>query len=193
MTSDENKLQLELYKELGLEVRQYNSEVYATNRLMLPPLIIGLLVLYGKFEKFLGVDINNSEAVHQLVWFGCVIISLIWIFNVSRLAQLGHLHRETIRQCECKLGIKGHRKIAAIDKNSSISKIVRHNMLRFIGFGIYFALLLFKLKSINFLALLKSIGCCEVVSILVSGGVSFGIWYFYFKKPFRGISKEDAK
>ena len=56
---DENKLLLELYKELGLEVRQRSSERPATNRLMLPPLVIGLLVLYGKVEKFLGIEFKT--------------------------------------------------------------------------------------------------------------------------------------
>ena len=96
---DQNRLLLELYKELGLEVRQRSSERAATNRLMLPPLVIGLLVLYGEVEKFLGIEFNNPEAIHWLVWFGCVTISLIWICNMSRLAQLSHWHLKTQREC----------------------------------------------------------------------------------------------
>ena len=91
-----NKLSLELYKEVGNAVRQSISEVYATSRLMLPPLVIGLLVLYGEVKKFLGVEFQNAETLHYLVWSGCVIISLIWIFNVSRVAQVVHWHLETI-------------------------------------------------------------------------------------------------
>ena len=108
---DENKLSLELYKELGLEVRQRSSERSATNRLMLPPLVIGLLVLYGEVGTFLGVEFNNPEAMHRLVWLGCVVISLIWICNMSRLAQLSHWHLETQRECECKLGLLGHKRL----------------------------------------------------------------------------------
>ena len=97
MLNDQNKLLLELYKEMGLEGRQHGLERQATNRLMVPPLVIGLLVLYGEVEKFLGVEFNNPEAIHQLVWFGCFAISLIWICNMSRLAQLSHWNLETQR------------------------------------------------------------------------------------------------
>ena len=193
MISDEKKLTLELYKELGLEVRQFNSETYATNRLMLPPLIIGLLVLYGDVEKFLGVEFQNAEAVHWLVWLGCVLISLMWICNISRLAQLARWHLETSRQCEFKLGLIGHRRVFAIDENSRVSKILRHSALRFFGFGIYFSLLLtFPLQSMDFSEVptaLKFIVSSEthiaLIAVIVSGGLSFWIWYFYLKKPFR--------
>lgn len=175
MISEDNKLLLELYKELGYAVRQSTSEVYETNRLMLPPLVIGLLVLYGDVDKFLGVEFQNAEAVHDLVWFGCVIISLIWICNVSRLAQLVHWHLETMRQCESKLGLKGHKKIAQKDEKLAISKILRHNSLRLLGFGIYFYLLL---------NVPPTIFCCETLipwfSIGASVVLSFGIWYLYF-------------
>ena len=154
MISDEKKLMLELYKELGLEVRQFNSETYATNRLMLPPLIIGLLVLYGEVEKFLGVEFNNPEAIYQLVWFGSFAISLIWICNMSRLAQLSHWNLETQRECEHKLGIKGHKKIHEMDKkrekDSSVSKILRHSRLRLVGFGIYFSPFILYIKIYGF-------------------------------------------
>ena len=116
MLSDQKKLLLELYKELGLEGRQRGSERTATNRLMLPPLVIGLLVLYGEVETFLGVEFDNPEAIYRLVWFGCVVISLIWICNMSRLAQLSHWYLETQRECERNLGLIGHQKIAKKDK-----------------------------------------------------------------------------
>ena len=187
MSNDENKLSLELYKELGLEARQRSLETYATSRLMLPPLVIGLLVLYGEVEKFLGVEFKNPESIHWLVWFGCVVISLIWICNVSRLAQLSHWHLETQRQCERKLGLRGHRKIAKIDGKSFISKVLRHNMLRFVGFGIYFFLLLhYILQSMDFITVSPwFIGWHEwlilLFAILGSGGLSYSIWCLYFK------------
>ncbi len=189
---------LELYKEVGLAVRQFTSEVYATNRLMLPPLVIGLLVLYGDVTKFLGVEFQNAEAVHCLVWFGCVIISLIWICNVSRLAQVIHWHFETMRQCECELGLIGHRKIAQLDEKLGVSKILRHNVLRFIGFWIYFSLLLNVLPTsiffyetlIPWFSIVASgvlspgqillAGGTNIISIGVSAVLSFGIWCLYF-------------
>ena len=187
MSNDENKLSLELYKELGLEARQRSLETYATSRLMLPPLVIGLLVLYGEVETFLGVEFKNPEAIHWLVWFGCVVISLIWICNTSRLAQLSHWHLETQRQCERKLGLRGHRKIAKIDEKSFISKVLRHSMLRFVGFGIYFFLLLhYILQSMDFITVSPwFIGWHEwlilLFAILGSGGLSYSIWCLYFK------------
>ena len=172
--SDSNKLLLELYKELGLEARQYNMEVYATNRLMLPPLVIGLLVLYGEVEEFLGVKFQNDEVVHWLVCFGCIGISLIWILNVSRLAQLSRWHRETMIQCERQLGLLGHRKISAKDEESKISKIVRHNTLRFIGFAGYFSLLVrFMLQRIDSNELI-----IWILSFLGGLIVSYLIWVF---------------
>lgn len=189
MISEEKKLLLELYKELGIEVRHFNSEVYATNRLMLPPLVIGLLVLYGDVEKFLGVEFQNAEVVHQLVWFGCVPISLMWICNVSRLTQLVHLNRKTLRECECKLGLKGHRKIAEMDEKSTVSKVLRHSALRFTGFGIYFSLLLnFLLKSI-----FSDEGFIPWVTIGGSIGLSVWVWYFYLKMPFRSSGQTPRK
>ena len=44
------------YKEAGLEFRHHDTQISAANRLMLPPLVIGLLVLYGEVDKFLGVE-----------------------------------------------------------------------------------------------------------------------------------------
>ena len=154
---------------------------------MLPPLVIGLLVLYGEVEKFLGVEFKNPEAIHQLVWLGCVVISLIWIANVSRLAQLTYWHRDTMRQCERKLKLRGHRKIAKIDGKSFISKVLRHSKLRLVGFGIYFSLLLhFILKSMDFIAVLPWFIDWHAVLIAwfaISGGVgtSYCIWCLYFK------------
>ena len=203
MLSDQKKLWLEEYKELGIEVRQFNSETYATNRLMLPPLVIGLLVLYGEVEKFLGVEIKNPDAVHQLVLFGCVMISLIWICNVSRLAQLSYLDRATIRQREYNLGLKGHGKIYAIDekmvKDLPVTKILRHSGLRLVGFGTYFFLLLhFMLKSMDFIKVPSLlIGWHDVLillfAILGGGGMSFLIWRIYFKGPSSSSGETPVK
>ena len=201
MLNDEKKLSLELYKELGLEVRQLGLETYATNRLMLPPLVIGLLMLYGAVEKFLGGQVVISRDALNLIWFGCALISLMWICKMSRLAQLSHWLLETQRRCEYKLEVIGHRNIAHKDEKSLISKILRHSALRFIGFGVYFALLLnFLLRSMTFNGvpfLLESIIFHEVfvprIAIIGSGILSISIWYFYFKKPFPASTKTSAK
>ena len=189
------------YKEAGLEFRHHDTQISAANRLMLPPLVIGLLVLYGEVDKFLGVEFKNPEAVHQLVWVGCLIISLIWVFNVSRTGQLVRSHLDTRRENAEIFGLRGHTKIFIMDQDSGFSKIFRHNVLRLVGFGIYFALLLnFLLRSMAFNGVpspLESIISHEVfvpwVAIINSGVLSVLIWYFYFKKPFSLSSKTFEK
>ena len=140
MLTRQEKL-LELYKELGRETRQLNMETYATNRLMLPALVIGLLVLYGEVEQFLGVKIENAVAVHKLIWFGCFVISFMWIFNMSRVAQLSRWNRETAHAYESELGLIANRRLFALD-NTFSPLLLRHSNLRFFGFGIYLFLLL---------------------------------------------------
>ena len=190
---DRQEKLLELYKELGREVRQSNMETYATNRLMLPALVIGLLVLYGKVKSFLGITFNNPDAVHLLVWFGCFVISFMWIFNMSRVAQIGRWHRETAHWCELQLDLAGHRRIAALD-DEFMPIWLRHSNLRFFGFGIYLFLLLVSFP-------LKEIICCYAdnldrgiiycVALLLAGIVSYiipkAIYWFYVKRP------QDAK
>ena len=120
---------------------------------------------------------------------------------MSRLAQLSHWHLETQRRCEYKLEVIGHRNIAHKDEKSLFSKILRHSALRFIGFGVYFALLLnFLLRSMTFNgvpSLLESIISHEVfvpwVAIINSVVLSLLIWCFYFKKPFSLSSKTAQK
>ena len=198
MLRDDNKLALEFYTEMGRDVRQFNSETYLTNRLMLPPLVIGLLVLYGDVEKFLGVEFQNPAVVHSLLWFGCVMMSLIWICNMSRLAQLSQIDRQTLRQSERKLGIKGHRKILEIDKKMEkdigVSKILRHSRLRFFSFGIYFFFLLFKLESMDFHGVLSFLNSIEgpiwwaiflLIITIVTVYLSFSIYAVYLGRPFR--------
>lgn len=186
---DNNRALLNEYMEHGLEFRHLDSQISATNRLMLPVLVIGLLVLYGEVNEFVGVKINNAAAVHRLVWVGCLIISLIWVFNVSRLAQLIHSHLDTRRENSEKFGLRGHTKIYEMDKSSGFSIMLRHYKLRLVGFGIYFFLLLLKLKSMNFYGvpiLQKFIeGYILWASILVSVVLLVWIWYIYFHKLHR--------
>ena len=132
MLTRQEKL-LELYKELGREVRQLNMETYATNRLMLPALVIGLLVLHGKVGSFFGITFNNPDAAYMLVWFGCLVISFMWIFNMSRIAQLGRWHRQTAHKCESELELIGNRRILALD-DAFVPQCLRHSNLRFFGF-----------------------------------------------------------
>ena len=195
MLNDEKKLSLELYKELGLEVRQLGSETYATNRLMLPPLVIGLLVLYGAVEKFLGGQVAISRDALYLIWFGCALISLIWICNMNRLAQLSHWHLETQRRCEYKLEVIGHRNIAHKDEKSLISEILRHSKIRLIGFGAYFFLLLFNLRYMEFhIEPLKFIeGHILWIAISVSLYLLIWLYYFYYGAPLHSSRATPTK
>ena len=192
-SNDNNRELLEEYKELGLQFRHYASEITSTNRLMLPPLVIGLLVLYGEVEKFLSVEIKNPQAVYGLVWFGCFIISLFWAFNVSRLAQLIQVTLHTLIENEEELGLKGHTSVDKMDGQIGwhipYSKILKYPVLRLFGFWIYFCLLIsFFLKSWNFneiLPLLNLINfngayILQLFGIALSGLLSVWIWSFYF-------------
>ena len=183
------------YKEHGLEFRHLDTQVSATSRFMIPPLVIGLLVLYGEVDKFLGVEFKNPQALHFLVWFGCVLISLMWIFNVSRHAQLSHSHLDTRSAASKKFGLSGQAKIEEMDADSDLlNKILRHNKLRFISFGIYFFFLLFKLKSMTFYHLFlnsaeEHVGLITVIvsiyAIFVSIYLSGWIYSLYFIKSLR--------
>ena len=137
----------------------------------------------------MGGQVEISRDVLYLILFGCALISLMWICKISRLAQLSHWHLETQKQCEYKLELIGHRKIVHRDENSTVSKFLRHSVLRFFGFGIYFSLLLnFPLKSIvSYNAFIPR------VAIIVSGILSIWIWYFYFKQPFRTSNKTPIR
>ena len=186
------------YKEAGLEFRHHDTQISAANRLMLPPLVIGLLVLYGEVDKFLGVEFKNPEAARLLIWSGCMIISLIWVFNVSRTAQLVHSHLDTRRKNAEIFGLRGHTKIFIMDRDSGFSKIFRHNKLRLFGFGLYFFLLLLKLKSLHFHGVLSFLNSIEWrfilgIAIIVSAYVSGWIWYIYFKAPLRSSRATPTK
>ena len=189
---------MEEYKEHGLEFRHHDTQISAANRLMLPPLVIGLLVLYGEVDKFLGVEFKNPEAAHLLIWSGCLIISLIWVFNVSRTAQLVHSHLDTRRKNAEIFGLRGHTKIYKMDKDSDVSKIFRHNKLRLVGFWIYLCLLLLKVESLHFHGVLSFLNSIEwwfilgIVSI-VSAYLSGWIWYIYFKAPLRSSRATPTK
>ena len=186
------------YKEAGLEFRHHDTQISTANRLMLPPLVIGLLVLYGEVDKFLGVEFKNPEAARLLIWSGCMIISLIWVFNVSRTAQLVHSHLDTRRKNAEIFGLRGHTKIFIMDRDSGFSKIFRHNKLRLFGFGLYFFLLLLKLKSLHFHGVLSFLNSIEWwfilgIAIIVSAYVSGWIWYIYFKAPLRSSRATPTK
>ena len=180
--SDEHKL-LELYKELGADVRHFDRHVYIVNFQMVPALVIGLLVLYGGIEKFVGVEFANPKAVYTIVWIGCCIISLMWIIAVSRFAQVFHIHMKTRRQCERKLGLNGHRKINHMDKKSRFSKLTSHYRLRLFGFGVYFFLLLISPFGWFYANLIDWLVCKYYfwgVSIIISAIPTFCVWGRYF-------------
>lgn len=139
---DNSKELIEEYKEAGLQYRHYSSEITSTSRLMLPPMIIGLLILYGNVGKFVGVEIKNAVALYWLVVVGCAIISLMWIINVTRFTQLIHRNGKTLIAGERKLELRGHTMIRDMDTNSRAPLIFRHRHLRFLGFWIYLSLLL---------------------------------------------------
>ena len=142
MLGEEKQLWLEEYKELGLQFRHHATEITSTSRLMLPPMVIGLLILYGKVGKLVGVGINNPTAAYWLIGVGCAILSLMWIINVTRLTQVLNRNGKTLIEAEEKLGLKGHTKITCMDDKSHAPIILRHRHLRLMGFWIYFSLLL---------------------------------------------------
>ena len=174
----------ELYKELGREVRQLNMETYATNRLMLPALVIGLLVLHGKVGSFFGITFKNPDAAYLLVWVGCLVISFIWIINMSRVAQLGRWHRQTAHKCESELELIGHRRIVALD-DAFVPQFLRHSNLRFFGFGIYLFLLLVSFPLAdnscpNNILCRNNVYC---VALLLAATLSRIIFWVYVKRP----------
>ena len=180
--SDEHKL-LELYKELGADVRHFDRHVYVVNFQMLPALVIGLLVLYGGIKKLGPIEFDNSDDAYVIVWIGCFLISLMWIIAVSRFAQVFHIHMKTRRQCECLLGLNGHSKIAQMDNESKFSKWLGHYRLRLFGFWMYFFLLLicaFRCPYDNFIEwCVRHYTLCGCL-FLFSGGVTLGVWWRYF-------------
>ena len=182
--SNEVKL-LELYKELGSDVRHFDRHIYIANFQMVPALVIGLLVLYGGIDKFVGIEFEKSENVYEIFWIGCLLISLMWIIAVSRFAQVFHIHAKTRQQCECLLGLNGHRKIAKMDKGLRIPKMTSHYMLRLFGFGVYFFLLLicaFRCPDDNFIEwCVRHYFLCGGL-FLLSGVVTLGVWLRYFYK-----------
>ena len=189
--SDNSNL-LEEYKELGLQVRHYASEIASTNRLMLPPLVIGLLVLCGEVKKFLGVEFHNVKTVHSLIWSGCFMIALMWGFNITRLSRIMQDNLNTLRKNERKLGLGGHINIAKMDffieQILPYSKILRHDVMRLIGFWIYLSILLsLSIKSLNVNEIFPSsslLSFCDThiwwMAVGVSGYLSVWIWVFYY-------------
>ena len=188
MSNDSNKELLEEYKELGLQFRHYATEITSTSRLMLPPMVIGLLILYGNVGKLVGVGINNPTAAYWLIGVGCAIISLMWITNVSRLTQVLNRHAKTLREGEANLELKGGTEIFCMDKKSSTPIILRHRHLRFMGFWIYFSLLL-----LNFVpGPVEALPLCitlplSLIVVLLSGLLTLWIRKTYFA----GLSSES--
>ena len=178
--SDEHKL-LELYKELGIDYRHFDRQMYIINLQMLPALVIGLLVLYGGIKKFVGIEFDTPDAVYPIVWIGCVLISLMWIIGVSRCSQVFHIHAKTRQQCECLLGLNAHRKIAQMDNQSKLPDWLKmpHYKLRLGGFGLYFFLLLVRCPYD------KIIEWCGrhslLCALIISGVVTFLVWLCHFK------------
>ena len=180
--SDEHKL-LELYKELGSDVRHFDRHIYIVNFQMVPALVIGLLVLYGGINKFVGIEFKQPENVYVIVWIGCLLISLMWIIAVSRFAQVYHIHAKTRQQCECLLRLNGHSKIAKMDKGLRMPKLTIHYMLRLFGFGMYLFLLLicaFRCPADNVIEwCVRHYFLCGCL-FLLSGVVTLGVWWRYF-------------
>ena len=182
--SDEHKL-LELYKELGSDVRHFDRHIYIVNFQMVPALVIGLLVLYGGIKKVLGIEFEHSDAIYPIVWMGCVLISLMWIIAVSRFAQVYHIHARTRQQCECLLGLNGHSKITQMDKGLRIPKLTSHYMLRLVGFGVYFCLLLIRCPFDNVIEFIEGISgnyCLYLLCFILSAAITGVIWWRYFDK-----------
>ena len=182
--SNEEKL-LELYKELGADVRHFDRHVYIVNFQMVPALVIGLLVLYGGIKKFVGIEFQHPDAIYPIVWIGCCIISLMWIIAVSRFAQVFHIHMKTRRQCERELRLNGHRKINHMDKESRSSKWISHYRLRLVGFWVYFSLLLISPFGWFYATLIDWFICKYYlwgVSMIISAIPTFCVWKHYFDK-----------
>ena len=150
MDNDNNRELLEEYKEIGLNFRLYVTELTSTTRLMVPAMVIGMLILYGGIKQFAGVPIANPVAFHQSLWCGCVVISLLWIVNVSRLTQLLNKNTAMLREADKKypaLQLKASLNITKMDCISLAPTILRHRWLRLIGFWVYLSLLVNVLSS----------------------------------------------
>ena len=178
--SDEHKL-LELYKELGSDFRHFDRHAYIVNFQMLPALVIGLLMLYGRVKKF-GVVEFESDRVYVIVWLGCLLISVMWIIGVSRFAQVFHIHAKTRQDCECLLGLNGHRKIAQMDNQAKFLKLP-HYKFRLFGFWLYFCLLLFRCPIVDFTDLgVLNYSLFALSIIIISSVVTVLIWLCHFYK-----------
>ena len=189
MSNDNNRELLEEYKEIGLNFRLYVTELTSTTRLMVPAMVIGLLILYGGIKEFAGVPIANPVGFHQSLWCGCVVISLLWVVNVSRLTQLLNKNTAMLREADetyPALKLKASLDITKMDCISRAPTILRHRYLRLIGFWVYLSLLVNTLFSDSELKvssnLIEGIGPWIVVGL--SGFLAFGIgWLYNFGLP----------
>ena len=189
MSNDNNRELLEEYKEIGLNFRLYVTELTSTTRLMVPAMVIGMLILYGGIKQFAGVPIENPVAFHQSLWCGCVVISLLWIVNVSRLTQILNKNTAMLTEADEKypaLQLKASLNIKKMDCISRAPTILRHRYLRLISFWVYSSLLVNVLSSRSELGaslnLTEGITPCIVVGL--SGFLAFGIgWLYNFGLP----------
>ncbi len=189
MGNDNNKELLEEYKEIGLNFRLYVTELTSTTRLMVPAMVIGMLILYGGIKQFAGVPIENPVAFYQSLWCGCVVISLLWIVNVSRLTQLLNKNTAMLAEADRKysaLQLQASLKIKKMDCISRAPTILRHRCLRLIGFWVYLSLLVNVLSSRSELKVSSNLteGITPWIVVGLSGFLAFGIgWLYNFGLP----------
>ena len=133
------------------------------------------------------MEINNPMDAYWLIVVGCAIISLIWIINVSRLTQLLNKNAETLREGEDVLKLRGHKKIACMDDISPVPIILRHRHLRFIGFWVYFSLLILNLIPILLNRLSIPVGAFPLyalggsaMAVVCSGSLTLYIRHIYY-------------
>ena len=184
MNNDNNRELLEEYKEIGLNFRLYVTELTSTTRLMVPAMVIGMLILYGGIKQFAGVPIENFVGFHRSLWCGCVVISLLWIVNVSRLTQLLNTNTTMLREADKKypaLKLKANLNIAKMDCISRAPTILRHRSLRLIGFWVYLSLLVNVLSSHSELKVPSNFteGITPSIVVSLSGFLAFSIGWLY--------------
>lgn len=187
--SDDNRELLEEYKEIGLNFRLYVTELTSTTRLMVPAMVIGILILYGGIKQFAGVPIENPVGFHRSLWCGCVVISLLWIINVNRLAQLLNKNTAMLRETDEEhpaLQLKANLNITEMDYISRAPTILRHRYLRLIGFWVYLSLLVNALFSDSELKVSSTLteGIVPWIVVGLSGFLALGIgWLYNFGLP----------
>ena len=151
---------------------------------MVPAMVVGMLILYGGIKQFAGVPIENSAAFHRSLWCGCVVISLLWIVNVSRLTQILNKNTAMLREADKKypaLKLKANLNITKMDCISRAPTILRHRSLRLIGFWVYLSLLGNALFSDSELRVSSNFteGITPWIVVGFPGFLAFGIGWLY--------------